>query len=463
MADYYSLLAKAVAGLPNSTPDQRRAIYERARKALFGQLRSLDPPVPEPVIEREARALEEAIARLEIELSPDVRETAPPIGKTEPETVEPVPETPPPTPPEPNPSPESTEPGRGFTEPSPPEPETPEPPRSRQDNAGGIETVEVGRASEPVAESISAPPDIAAQSVSPAAAGAPGLARKEARRPAVPLPRRKNPLPKRLWIVGAVVAGVVIAVMALAYALRDRPEDVVRPSTMSLPQGEGDANGKIADRIGSGEAKPIEPPATPFVKPEETAKASAPQMEPPAAVARRAALLVEAPEEQSKVKVHLGTVVWRIENINNGPGEPLGLAVRAEVDIPEEKLQALLTFQKNDDGTLPASHTMKLRFVVPPGAPLGTVQRINVPHMRREDAQNGDPLNGVPVPIMENSFLVGFTKGPAEATNLDLVRSREWIDVPMVFANGKIAKLTFEKGTSGQRAIEDALAVWKAQ
>jgi hypothetical protein len=66
MADYYSLLAKAVAGLPNKTsPQARNAIYERARKALLGQLRSIQPPLAVADIEREERALNEAIERLD--------------------------------------------------------------------------------------------------------------------------------------------------------------------------------------------------------------------------------------------------------------------------------------------------------------------------------------------------------------------------------------------------------------
>lgn len=461
MADYYPLLAKAVAGLPNSTPEARRTIYERARKALFGQLRSLDPPVPEAVIEREARSLEEAVARLEVELSLET----PAFGETAPMALEPVPEPPPPGPSEPESQPEPrAEDGDRPAEPALEAPKTPAPPDNKDvgaaasaESAGSIET-EPEKISAPVGSSAMAD----ATEETPAAAAASSV-RKETRRPSVPLPPQKNAVPKRLWIVGAVVGGVVIAVMGLAYALRDRPEDIVRPPVASQPADDEDASGKIVDRIGSGEAKPIEPPVAPVVKPEEATRPNLPQAEPPAAVARRAALLVEAPEEQSKVKVRLGTVVWRIENINNGPGEPIGLAVRAEIDIPEEKLQAVMTFQKNNDSTLPASHTMKLRFVLQPGGPMGNVDRINVPYMRREDAQNGDPLNGVLAPIMENSFLVGFTKGPSEATNLDLLRTREWLDVPMVFANGKIAKLTFEKGTSGQRAIEDALAAWQEQ
>ena len=69
MAEYYPLLAKAVGSLPNSTPEVRRVVYERARKALIGQLRTLHPPVPDEDIERESVELDRAIERLESELA----------------------------------------------------------------------------------------------------------------------------------------------------------------------------------------------------------------------------------------------------------------------------------------------------------------------------------------------------------------------------------------------------------
>ena len=59
MADYYSLLAKAVSNLPKAGPEPaRKAIYERARKALVRQLRSLGPALSEADIAREEAALE---------------------------------------------------------------------------------------------------------------------------------------------------------------------------------------------------------------------------------------------------------------------------------------------------------------------------------------------------------------------------------------------------------------------
>ncbi len=66
MADYHSLLMRAVANLPNAgTPASRGAIYGRAKKALLEQLRSLRPPLPESDIEREEKALDKAIAEIE--------------------------------------------------------------------------------------------------------------------------------------------------------------------------------------------------------------------------------------------------------------------------------------------------------------------------------------------------------------------------------------------------------------
>src|SRR6202453_4901368 len=79
MADYHSLLMRAVANLPNAgTSATRGAIYERARKALVEQLRSLRPPLPESDITREETALDAAIAEIEERYGP--QDPAPPLA-----------------------------------------------------------------------------------------------------------------------------------------------------------------------------------------------------------------------------------------------------------------------------------------------------------------------------------------------------------------------------------------------
>src|SRR5206468_9925120 len=67
MADYYPLIARAVAGLERNTGDARRALYERARTALVAQLRGVTPALSESDITRERLALEEAIRKVEAE------------------------------------------------------------------------------------------------------------------------------------------------------------------------------------------------------------------------------------------------------------------------------------------------------------------------------------------------------------------------------------------------------------
>ncbi|NNM74015.1 histidine kinase [Enterovirga aerilata] len=65
MADYYSLLAKLLDGLPDATAATRQGVYDRARRALSDQLRSVTPPLTEAEIQREGHSLETAIAQLE--------------------------------------------------------------------------------------------------------------------------------------------------------------------------------------------------------------------------------------------------------------------------------------------------------------------------------------------------------------------------------------------------------------
>ena len=65
--DYHQLIAKAVEGLDRSTREARRALYERARKALVAQMRSAQPALLKPNIVKERLALEDAIRKVEAE------------------------------------------------------------------------------------------------------------------------------------------------------------------------------------------------------------------------------------------------------------------------------------------------------------------------------------------------------------------------------------------------------------
>jgi ABC-type multidrug transport system fused ATPase/permease subunit len=70
MVDYYELVSKAVGALPISedASSARRAVYERARRALSIRLRETKPPLPESDIRREEDALSNAIRKIESEI-----------------------------------------------------------------------------------------------------------------------------------------------------------------------------------------------------------------------------------------------------------------------------------------------------------------------------------------------------------------------------------------------------------
>jgi hypothetical protein len=67
MADFYPLLAGAVAKLPENTAAARQGLYERVRGMLETQLQSANPTIGAAAIDRERRALDEAIDRIEAE------------------------------------------------------------------------------------------------------------------------------------------------------------------------------------------------------------------------------------------------------------------------------------------------------------------------------------------------------------------------------------------------------------
>ena len=73
MADYFPLLARAVAALNPNTKEQRHALYDRARKTLVEKLR--DPTLTQADLKAESEALEAAIQRVEMDA---LRRAAPP-------------------------------------------------------------------------------------------------------------------------------------------------------------------------------------------------------------------------------------------------------------------------------------------------------------------------------------------------------------------------------------------------
>jgi hypothetical protein len=541
MADYYSLLAKAVSNLPKAGPEPaRKAIYDRARKALVRQLRSLGPALSEADIAREEAALEAAIGKLEGQFSP-AAPTPPSPGGARPS---PSPGSAAPRPssymPPPRPAPSAAAPPPGVripipdtplarpvppprSAPPPPSPERPSlsgaPPRPSNPPSSaapralpaapmGLRPPPAARYSPPLAARRSEPRYEADSSpLGPPAAddfvddgfAPPVEANKLDRAEAVgaadvglrPSAPRRLDRPRRgatAWILAALVVGVVLSIAVFAFLWRQNPQDLAMKEPVATPTAEATAGpAKIVERVGGATATPTATPtaaetppatetpavvATPAATPSAaTSPAATPAPTPAAtaappaansgvAVAARAAMLVAVAADPQKPAVSLGSVVWSA--IPAAAGQPSTAAVKAEADIPDLKMHAVMTLRKNTDPSLPASHTIDLRVTFADGAEIKGIKDMRVPMMRRDDPPSQDALSGVRVKISDSYFLVGLNRGDAElAHNVDLIANRGWFDFPMLLNDDRIAKLTFEKGAEGERIVNDALAAWK--
>ncbi|MBY2920469.1 caspase family protein [Rhizobium leguminosarum] len=155
-----------------------------------------------------------------------------------------------------------------------------------------------------------------------------------------------------------------------------------------------------------------------------------------------------------------GSVAWSIDMQTDAKGrsDPI---VKGNVTVPERNLSALMTFRRNSDPSLPASHLVEIVFSVPPnfeGGSIDSVQRIS---MKRTEQDRGDALIAVPAKITDDFHMIALNDYPdARKANLDLMATRNWLDIPITYRNGRRALLTLEKGRDGEHVFSQAIQAW---
>jgi hypothetical protein len=544
MADYYPLIARAIAGLDPSAPgESRRALYERARAALIAQLRSVQPPLSESEITRERLSLEEAVRKVESEAAQRARdasrggaragdafrattrpnsrpgETAPSPSAPSPSasSTSQAPRSRPPAPPrnerpplgqedrqgqdrqdprsqrnqrtdpprsQPQPPQIPTQdqslpptrersgaPRRGFDNNAPQAPQPAPPIRGFRDIAADAD--DLGRAAaqanraarktyanvpspspefdrlEPSMENRGADPDTPYsydESVEEAERYAPQQQPAPRLRPSQDREQKKRLRTGAVFpFKSAIAIGIVLilvgagilwgksAVSTVSGLFKSSTTTVEAPKDNSTPLSKP----KIADRVG-------QPSSTDQVAP----------------VAQRVVLYDEDPSDP-KGKQYVGSVVWRTEPIKAAAGQPADIAVRADIEIPERKFKMTMSFRRNTDTSLPASHTAELTFILPPDFSGGGVSNVPGLLMKSNEQARGTPLAGLAVKVTDGFFLVGLSNVESDrARNIQLLKERSWFDVPLVYVNQRRAIIAIEKGPPGERAFNDAFAAW---
>ena len=172
----------------------------------------------------------------------------------------------------------------------------------------------------------------------------------------------------------------------------------------------------------------------------------------------RAALYEEDPADANG-KRYGGVAQWT-RDAHADAAHMLETEIRASIAIPEQELIVTWSLRRNQDKLLPASHTIEMSFKLPPNSPHGIG---NVPGvlMKTSETARGAPLAGYAVKVTAEFFLLGLSAVDAERdANMAMLKEREWIDVPIVYANGRRAILSFAKGASGRRVFAEVLADW---
>ena len=287
MADYFSLLSKLLDGLPDATPPIRRGVYDRARRALTDQLKTVQPALSADEIGREAASLEDAIRQLEARYQDAGAAPSPPAP-------------PPPSPPIAD---------RIEIAPNPPDVARPSPvaiKRGGRRRGPGAMLLGLVLLAIPVAviawiwrgDGPASPPD----SPPPPLAAATPASQTD---------------PK----YGERVAG------GPSSTRRDAPSPP-RPSPSSPPP-DPDPSARLAPS----------PPAAPVAAPEQAVgeRPLPAAAQPPGsdlAVAQRAVIFEENQIDPQQPIISAGRAVWRLDAINGGQGMALETVIRGRVDLP---------------------------------------------------------------------------------------------------------------------------------
>ena len=156
-----------------------------------------------------------------------------------------------------------------------------------------------------------------------------------------------------------------------------------------------------------------------------------------------------------------GTVAWSTAEESPGGEAKAEPVVRAQINVPTKGLTALVTFRRNADRSLPASHIIELVFSLPESFEGGGIESVQRVAMKRTEQDRGDALIAVPAKITDDFHMIALNDFPeAIAKNTELLRTRTWIDIPITYRNGRRALLTLDKGSAGAEAFDTVMKSW---
>ena len=139
-----------------------------------------------------------------------------------------------------------------------------------------------------------------------------------------------------------------------------------------------------------------------------------------------------------------GQITWRIELTTDASAPSGDVTIRGTVEVPSRNLRMTLIIRRNFDPSLPATHTVQID--VAPGFAAGLIKQVPGLLMKANEQAKGAPLAALSVKVDDTHFLIGLSAVPQDATkNSLLIRSKAWMDIPIVYGTQRRAILAVEK------------------
>ena len=177
-------------------------------------------------------------------------------------------------------------------------------------------------------------------------------------------------------------------------------------------------------------------------------------------VAQRA-ILYEEPIPGSPGTKLEGRVLWSFVTEPPLPGEKPIPQIRGVIEVPDNKMSLKLSIHRNTDQALPASHIVELNFTLPASFPGRSIDMTPGLIAKQTEEARGDPIVGAVAKVSDNIYWLALSGLSQDVDrNVSLLKTREWIDIPIRYGNRRRAILTFEKGVQGDKVFDQAFSTW---
>nr|WP_319383287.1 caspase family protein [uncultured Roseibium sp.] len=167
---------------------------------------------------------------------------------------------------------------------------------------------------------------------------------------------------------------------------------------------------------------------------------------------KRSILYLEGGKPEGTGTAEASTVTWTYSPPRNGEGARL----HADVTFPEKGMRTEIRFLINKNAPQAASHVVEVGFP----STIGVSKIADIPGLvlKPTEEARGNALYAASVRERSDLYRITLSSLPKEQErNLQLMKERSWIDIPLLFENGRRGILTLE----ADNVLHLALADWE--